>query len=267
MFHLDRYTLNARVLPMLVVAFPLVLAAYPWLPAETFAKDDWVGIALKSISTGAGATVLATLLSFPARTFGTRLEERLWREWGGAPSTQYLRYRHPELDRRQTAILHAKIARLDPSLHVPTVEEEERDPAGADQCYESMVRVLRARTWGPKNFPMLFDENVSYGFRRNLLGMRPLGVATSLVGMVSGAIAIWLGHFAWPIVALCAAAGLYVLVNGPRELRRQAERYARRLFETVDRLLPAPHAPQAKEPETKPRRRPSKKTAEETTGT
>ncbi|UYW28312.1 hypothetical protein OKC48_07295 [Methylorubrum extorquens] len=267
MFHLDRYTLNARVLPMLVVAFPLVLAAFPWLPAEAFVKDDWAGMALKALTTGTGAAVVATLLSFPARTFGTRLEERLWREWGGAPSTQYLRYRHPELDRRQTGILHAKIARLDPSLHVPSAEEEERDPAGADQCYESMVRVLRARTWGPKSFPLLFDENVSYGFRRNLLGMRPLGIAASLLGMVSGAIAIWFGHFAWPIVTLCAVAGLYVLVNGPRELRKQAERYARRLFETVDRLLPTPAAPQAKEPKAKPRRRSSKQAAGEATGT
>lgn len=180
---------------------------------------------------------------------------------------QYLRYRHSELDRRQTAILHTKIARLDPSLHVPSAEEEERDPAGADQCYESMVRVLRARTWGPKNFPLLFDENVSYGFRRNLLGMRPFGLAISLVGIISGAIAIWLGHFAWPIVALCAVAGIYVLANGPRELRKQAERYARRLFETVDRLLPAPAATHAKEPEAKPRRKSSKQAAGETTGT
>lgn len=263
MFHLDRYTLNARVLPMLVVAFPLVLAAYPWLPAEAFAKDDWVALALKAVSTGAGATVLATLLSFPARTFGTRLEERLWREWGGAPAAQYLRYRHPEIDRRQTAILHAKIARLDPSLHVPSAEEEERDPAGAEQCYESMVRVLRARTWGPKNFPLLFDENVSYGFRRNLLGMRPLCIASSLAGIVSGAAAIWLlGHPSWPIVALCAVTGLYVLANGPRELRKQAERYARRLFETVDRLLPAPHAPQAQKPDSKARRKPAKQASD-----
>lgn len=266
MFQLDRYTLTARMLPMVVVASPLVLAAYPWLPAEAFSKDDWAGMALKALTTGAGAAAVATLLSFPARAFGTRLEERLWREWGGAPSTQYLRYRHPEIDRRQTAILHAKIARLDPSLHVPTAEEEERDPAGADQCYESMVRMLRARTWGPTSFPLLFDENVSYGFRRNLLGMRSFGVATSLVGMVSGAIAIWLGHFAWPIVALCASAGLYVLANGPRELRKQAQRYARRLFETVDRLLPAPYAAQVKEPDAKPRRRPARASAEEATG-
>ena len=264
MVQLDRYTLTARVLPMVVVAVPLVLAAYPWLPPEAFAKDDWLALLLKGGTTGLGAAAVASLLSFPARSFGTRLEERLWREWGGAPATQYLRYRHPEIDRRHTAILHAKIARLDPSLHIPTSEDEERDPVGADQCYESMVRVLRARTWGPKNFPLLFDENVSYGFRRNLLGMRALGIASTLIGIASGGIAIWLGHPAWPIVALCAVTGLYVLSNGPRELKQQAERYARRLFETVDRLLLASHSSQEKESEVKPRRRSVKPANKET---
>lgn len=238
MLHLDRYILNARVLPMLAVVFPLLLAAYPWVPAETFAKDGWVGMAAKLVTTGAAATMLATALSFVPRAFGTRLEERLWRSWGGAPATTCLRYAHPELDVRQTAALHAKIGKLDPTLHVPSEEEEAADPTAADQCYESMVRTLRVRTWGPKNYPMLFDENVSYGFRRNLLAMRPTGVVASLIGIASGSVAIWLGHSAWPVVALSVLAGAFILANGPKDLRRQADKYARRLFETVDLLQP-----------------------------
>lgn len=242
MVHLDRYILNARVLPMLVVTFPLVLAAYPWLPADAFAKDGLWATAAKWATTGASSAFLATVLSFVPRAFGTRLEERLWREWGGAPATAYLRYAHPELDQRQTAALHAKIARLDPSLHVPSKAEEEADPAAADQCYESMVRMLRARTWGPKNYPMLFDENVSYGFRRNLLGIRPIGIVACLIGMGSGGAAIWTGHVAWPVIALSAVVGVFILANTPGDVRRQAERYARRLFMTVDLLKPAPKA-------------------------
>ncbi|KQO68763.1 hypothetical protein ASF22_19600 [Methylobacterium sp. Leaf87] len=251
MLHLDRYILNARVLPMLVVAFPLVLAAYPWVPAEAFAKGGWGGMAAKWVTTGACATLLATALSFVPRAFGTRLEERLWRDWGGAPATAYLRYAHPELDARQTAALHAKIAVLDPSLHVPSAQEEAGDPAAADQCYAGMVRMLRARTWGPKNFPMLFDENVSYGFRRNLLAMRPYGILASLIGMGSGAAAIWLGHPVWPVVALSALVGMFIVVNNVNDLRRQADRYTRRLFETVDLLKAPTKAKDAKTPSRK----------------
>ncbi|GJD66846.1 hypothetical protein MPEAHAMD_7045 [Methylobacterium frigidaeris] len=242
MVHLDRYILNARVLPMLVVTLPLVLAAYPWLPAEAFAKDGLWTTAAKWATTGASSAFLATVLSFVPRAFGTRLEERLWREWGGAPATAYLRYAHPELDERQTAALHAKIAKIDPSLHVPSKAGEEDDPAAADQCYESMVRMLRARTWGPKNYPMLFDENLSYGFRRNLLGIRTIGILACLIGMGSGAAAIWQGHTAWPVIAIAAVVGAFVLANTPGDVRRQAERYARRLFMTVDLLKPAPKA-------------------------
>lgn len=239
MLHLDRYILNARVLPMLVVVFPLALAAYPWIPVDSFAKDGWAGMAVKLATTGAVATMLATALSFVPRAFGTRLEERLWREWGGAPATAYLRYSHPELDERQTAALHAKISKLDPVLHIPTKEEEAGDPAAADQCYDSMVRCVRVRTWGPKNYPMLFDENLSYGFRRNLLGMRPVGIVSSVIGIVSGGIAVWLGHPAWVVVAFSILAGAFILANGPKDVKRQADRYTRRLFETVDLLKPS----------------------------
>lgn len=242
MVHLDRYILNARVLPMLVVTFPLVLAAYPWLPADAFAKDGLWATSIKWATTGASSAFLATVLSFVPRGFGTRLEERLWQEWAGAPATAYLRYAHPELDDRQTEKLHAKIAKLDPSLHVPLRAEEEANPAAADQCYESMVRMLRARTWGPKNYPMLFDENLSYGFRRNLLGIRPIGILACLIGMGSGMAAIWMGHDAWLVAALSAAVGAFILANTPGDVKRQAERYARRLFMTVDLLKPVPKA-------------------------
>jgi hypothetical protein len=136
--------------------------------------------------------------------------------------------------------MHAKIARLDPGLHVPSKEEEETDPAAADQCYESMVRMLRARTWGPKNHPMLFDQNLSYGFRRNLLGIRTIGTAACLIGVGSGATAVWLGHPSWPVVALSAAVGAFILADTPGDVRRQAERYARRLFMTGDLMKLAP---------------------------
>lgn len=198
--------------------------------------------AAKWATTGATSALLATLLSFVPRGFGTRLEERLWRQWGGAPATAYLRYAHPELDERQTAALHAKITRLDPGLHVPSKADEEADPAAADQCYDSMVRMLRTRTWGPKAYPMLFDENLSYGFRRNLLGIRAVGIAACLLGVGSGAAAAWMGHPAWPVIALSALIGAFVLANTPGDVKRQGEKYARRLFMTVDLLKPATKA-------------------------
>lgn len=48
----------------------------------------------------------------------------------------------------------------------------------------SWCAYLRLKTRNTKNFGLLFRENISYGFRRNLLGMRPVGFASSALSVV-----------------------------------------------------------------------------------
>jgi len=227
---LDRYVITARFLPSLIVVGPLGLAALPWITLGT----DWT----KSVGLGLSAAVAAYFLAQVTRDFGKRLEEKLWRDWGGPPSTVYLRHRDTRLGTREKDQLHASIKRLNSNLHVPTREDEERDPVDADRCYERMTAHIRSRTWGPKDHPMLFDENVSYGFKRNLLSLKIPGVLCALGGIASGATALWFGRPGEISLILSAVFLIMTLLVTRAGVRRQAENYVRRLFETVDVLKP-----------------------------
>jgi hypothetical protein len=54
----------------------------------------------------------------------------------------------------------------------PTAEAEAADPAGADAYYARCGDWLREHTRDRKRFKLIFEELVTYGFRRNLLGLK-----------------------------------------------------------------------------------------------
>lgn len=233
---LDRYSFHARLLPALTVTVPLVLAALPWLPADTFhAKGGWGGI-VKYGTSGAVGVALAYLLAQLSRGLGARLEGRLWREWGGRPSVAYLRHSSHELGARQKLDLHARILRLNPNLHLPSPEEERLDPAEADHCYERASSWLRGATRDPKRFQLLFEDNVAYGFRRNLLALRPFAWMAAGIGIVSGAIAFWHGLGGAATIGGSLLVALYSGHNASTDVRLQSDKYTRSLFDAVDIL-------------------------------
>jgi len=144
----DSYTWKARVLPVFVVMFPFGIATALWLPNFLFV-ERLTGALVAPLG-------LAMLLSQIGRDRGYRKQPALWNRWGGAPTTQLLRYRtfgaNPILLKRY----HDKLRLLQPDLNIPSHEDETRD---------------RSR------FPLLYKENVNYGFRRNLWGLKPFGLA------------------------------------------------------------------------------------------
>src|SRR5437016_4719225 len=80
----DRYERKARLLPGLVAASPVALTA----AAVAAGSAPWYA----ALGVGAGAEVLlAFLLGYLARARGKAAEERMWAEWGGPPTTRWLR--------------------------------------------------------------------------------------------------------------------------------------------------------------------------------
>ena len=64
----------------------------------------------------------------------------------------------------------------------PDRDQEANNPEAADEVYQSGVRWLlnHTRPDDGKKFELIFKENVAYGFRRNALGMKPLGLIVSI---------------------------------------------------------------------------------------
>jgi hypothetical protein len=174
-----------------------------------------------------------------------RLQPALWDSWGGAPTTVALRHRdsaNPVLLARQ----HERIAAI-VGHALPTADEEQADPAGADHAYGAVIAVLIARTRGRRTeYPLIFAENCNYGFRRNMLGLRPWGrllaaatgilalaaIAAGLAGLENIPLAL-----AGVVLAVSAAAAvIWWRVVTPSWVQPVAWAYAERLLEAAETL-------------------------------
>ena len=233
---MDAYDRRARLQPALLVALPLALSLVPLLrelPAI------WQATAPLLVATG-GSFAVAHL----ARWAGRRAEPGLFAAWGGAPTTHLLRHRGPA-GTAAVAHRHKQIARLYPHLSPPTPEEEVADPDAADATYIAAVLALREATRDCTRFPLLAKENRAYGFCRNLLGLRPYGIAFAVIalGVALGALAgetqlgvaytiALFGALAIDVAALV----FWVVFVSPEWTRVAADAYAERLLGAADQL-------------------------------
>ena len=161
--YLDPYSVRARFFPALLAVIP-ALAALAML-------INWRDLGLTGILVTLAIPVLVYAAADVARRLGKRIEEKIHAEIGGKPSVAILRHRDLTLDAnskaRYLAFLAKKVGRPAPSS-----QDEIVDPPGADRYYDSCGTWLRENTRNTKKFPVLFMENVTYGFRRNLYGLR-----------------------------------------------------------------------------------------------
>lgn len=78
-----------------------------------------------------------------------------------------------------------------PMLRFPTADEEQADPAAADGAYRSAVRWQVDNT---KSVKRVQQENIAYGFRRNLYGLKPWGLLAVIAAAVIAGVVLWLRH-------------------------------------------------------------------------
>jgi hypothetical protein len=171
------------------------------------------------------------------RDAGRRLQDSLWKSWGGGPATQRLRWRGNE-----ASVVQRRHDRVQGAIgdKLPSAESEGSDPDAAEREYDDAIATLRELTRDQKRFPLVFEENVNYGFRRNCLGIRPiaLGIA-GLVTTVSSVLAVAGGFEGRYLVSLLV--GLVALIGWLRMIdsdwvRQAAELYADRLHESTETL-------------------------------
>ena len=176
---IDTYNFKARLAPLLLVILPAALAVGVWVPIES---DAWKMFG--SLGVSASLTLLLTQLG---RDLGKRKQMGLFVSWGGKPTTRMLRHRDDTLDPHTKARYHRKVEALLPEIKVPSARAEKGNPEAADEVYESCVRHLLEATRDKVKHALIFEANVTYGFRRNFWGMKPAGVTISAIGFLSSA--------------------------------------------------------------------------------
>jgi hypothetical protein len=186
------------------------------------------------------------------RAAGRSKEKALWASWGGAPTTQMLRFRD-SANRVTVQRRHNQLARLFPDLDLPDEATELADPALADQHYETATRALIERTRDKAKFDRVFDELCQYGFRRNLWGCRLLGLWLAGAGLfLTSVLALLvvarvtnisaLGLSASGLVDIGLLLALLIIVR-PEWVRDSADAYAHALLASLETLSPNDPAP------------------------
>lgn len=164
----DTYSIKARVFPAIIAGLPtlaLLFIIVPW---------DHLGIS-QAIASFMGV-VLVFAFADMARHRGKNIQTKLG---SGETPEQWHRDNSdlPEVSKslfRNFVADHLK-------QEAPTANEEEFDTTKANDFYRAANAWLRDRTRDTSKFSMLFGENITYGFRRNLLGLKTIAIICNLL--------------------------------------------------------------------------------------
>jgi hypothetical protein len=255
--YLDPYTLRARLSPAIIAAAPAFGAIALLL--------SWTQFSLSNTIATAGLVALLFALADIARRRGKKIQPQVYAELGGKPSTTMLRHSDPTFDAaskaRYVAFLAGKINET-----APTEAHEKADPAAADAFYTRCGDWLRENTRNARKFNILFNENATYGFRRNLLGMKWSALALNLLVVIISGGVLYHGsvpfqdiqHVEGRVIVVFVVAVLHALYIGlgvnRAAVAEAAKSYARQLILSCETLLGKVKPVPAAKPPRKPKK-------------
>lgn len=167
----DVYSLRARL-------FPAIIAAAPALAALAL-LISWKSFELSNVIATLAVLILLFAIADFARSRGRAIEPTLYSEQGGMPSITMFRRNDSTID-DGTKERYREFLGNELGVTVPSAEDEQADQATADSFYQQCGVWLRQNTRDTKKYPLLFNENLTYGFRRNLFGLKWLALALNL---------------------------------------------------------------------------------------
>lgn len=237
--YFDHYIIFARFMPAFLTILPLVISIMAWCPnCKTFAGS----VITLSISFGV-MSLLSLLISYR----GNQSQEKLVSQWGGMPSTILLRHSDMTIDKYTKDRLHRWLESRISNFTLPNADQETSDPANADDMYKSATDFLRKFTCNKSNHPIVYRDNVAYGFARNLYAIRWFGVTVSalVIGINARFLLRTFGSstsspaseltLATGVSALVIASCLllvFIFIVDNKFVRARGVRYAKSLFET-----------------------------------
>lgn len=243
----DAYSIRARL-------FPAIIAAAPALAALTL-LISWKTFGLSNVIASLGILVLLFAIADFSRARGRAIEVTLYEERKGIPSITMFRRNDSTIDPgskdRYREFLSGKLG-----VGAPSPEEESANQEAADAFYSQCGVWLRQNTRDTKKFSILFGENVTYGFRRNLLGVKALALWLNAIVVAVCAFVLWrmswnidtlLGNKTTVVLVVAAAHAAYMLLAVSRNAVWDASRaYGRELILTCESFLTQSKSPARK---------------------
>jgi hypothetical protein len=235
----DPYVRKARLYPAMLALFPVFVAILVLFPALYKSIEG----ALVSLAIGCGVLMF---LASNVRYLGLKKEQQLYKLWGGKPTTVWLRHRDRNLDILTKQRYHAFLEKHIPELKMPTPNEETASTISADDFYESAVKWLLEYTRDKKKYPLVFEENINYGFHRNILALKPIAIAINLLCVGGILLNNYLQHHSLTFTDMKDVAALsiplamllfWIFLVSPDWVKSIAYAYTRALFACCDRQI------------------------------
>jgi hypothetical protein len=164
---LDPYVLVARVFPAIIAGLPAIAFISIFV--------SWGSLGLPHLIATSALGFLLFAFADIARRRAHAIQPHIFDKMGGIPSTTMLRHRDETFGAREKKRFHDFLAQK-LKVPAPSLEEENTEPEAADAYYSRCATWLRENTRDTKKFQVLFNENVTYGFRRNLLALKAPGL-------------------------------------------------------------------------------------------
>lgn len=236
---LNPYIIRARLFPAVLGVAPAIALLGLNITADGFAVAQFVA----TLALG----VLFFTFSNIARRFGKSAERRLFASNGGFPTNTFLHRADARFDKATKDRYRSKLEALF-GEKAPTEKAELKEPVAADAYYKRAYAWLRENTRKEHGFEILFEENVTYGFWRNLYGLKwPALVLNTSVALICGGLLYWHSFspqavqtmvMIAPIGAVHAA--FFVFGVTKKSVFEASDQYARQLVLALDRLQPTP---------------------------
>lgn len=232
----DTYTLKARFLPSLLLGLPFLITFFCWFP-EIFPPDIIAVISFLLLS-------LSFPLSHIVRSKGKRIESILFEKWGGVPSTQLLRHSNKFLGEKEKKRYKDILGNLVSNISFPPKSVESKRPDYADDQYSSAIKWLISNTRDIKSFPLVFAENVNYGFRRNMYAIKYLAINILSVSITINVVFLFwswqskildiplLGVISFALILVMAITWIFFVKSN--WVKETAFEYAKQLLQTCD---------------------------------
>lgn len=235
---LSRYELNARLKPALLALLPALVVALFWHPGAWSVAG--------SITGAASACGVLYAIALLARNLGRAAERRLERDVGRNHTAVLLMHSDDTFLGETKERYHAYLRSHDKVLSTP--DEEQTDPELAFRRARSAVDWLLEHTRTGGGAPLLLEENIAYGFQRNLFGLKPFGIGLALIAIaahvlllalvVTGEERFWFG------IAICVLLSTilsgWVLLVTKRAVVEASLAYAQRLLANCEPAVTAP---------------------------
>lgn len=239
----DPYERQARLYPSLMAVLPLLVLA----------------ICLLGTENTLGRTILSALvicgivyaMARVARDSGVKIQDSLFTKWGGTPTIQILRHSDSKID-MHTKMRYHEVLSKGLGKPLPSRNDELSAPTSADEYYRAATKWLISQTRDPKKFPLVQKESIAYGFHRNALGLRYIGIGIACLCFSVSCVRILISsnYFASNTLELhkigasdlaslsisFALLILWLFFINEAGLKRTAFAYASRLLEGCDQL-------------------------------